>query len=244
MLKRSIKVFSLLIISLTLSMQTVFASSSDMEIVKKDIYNHLINWDTEFEISYFGSDIIDVIRDVAAKDDYLSKSLTSLIVKGNSNKAKVIAGYRTTKEQEKCVDDEIKKVVDNIISTDMSDFDKVKAINDYLVHRYDYDNTLQSNNSYLALTTGSTTCQGYSMTAYKMFNMAGIENRIVLGTLNDISHGWNEVKVNGKWYNIDITNNDYLGNYKFFLKSDELLKANGFKWDHDKEYEPCNEDYA
>ena len=244
MIKNSIKlIISLLIISV-LNIPYVNAYAIDIEEVKMNIYNHLINWDTEFEIDYDNSeDVIDLIRNSAAKDDYLNKSLIGLEVRVCGDEMKVTPKYRTSKDQEKYIDDEIDKIINNLIDKDDSEYNKVKIINDYLVKRFEYDNSLKSNNAYLALTTNTTTCQGYAMTAYKMFKKANIENRIVLGTINNIPHGWNEVKINGKWYNIDITNNDYTGSYKFFLKSDTTFMNNGFKHDSENSYEPCNEDY-
>ncbi len=242
MLKKSIKIFSSAVIALLLSSQTVFAA--DMRTLEDDIYNHLSSWDTQFKIPYYNSDIIQTIRDSASRDDYLNISLTGLQIKSNGRSAVVNVVYRTTKEEEEYVDSEIIDAVNSIINVNMSEFDKVKAINDYLVQRYDYDDTFVSNNSYLALTTGKTTCQGYAMTAYKMFKEAGLESRIVLGSIDGTPHGWNEVKVDGKWYNIDVTNNDSLGSYKFFLKSDKTLEESGFSWDSDYTYEPCDEDYV
>lgn len=243
MSRKSIKFLSVSLILITLNIQSVFASVSDTNNLKEDIYNHLENWDTQFEIPYFNYDVIDIIRSSASKDDYLSRSLIGLRVKGDGDKAEVTAKYRTTKSEENYIDNEIKTVSSNIINSNMSDYGKVKAVNDYLVNRYDYDYSLKSNNSYLALTTGKTTCQGYSMTAYKMFNMVGIQNRIVIGSLNGSPHAWNEVKVDGNWYNIDITNDDAVGSYKYFLKSDKTFISNGFEKNSETEYEPCNEDY-
>lgn len=243
MSRKSIKFLSVSLILITLNIQSACASVSDTNNLKEDIYNHLENWDTQFEIPYFNYDVIDIIRSSASKDDYLSRSLIGLRVKGDGDKAEVTAKYRTTKSEENYIDNEIKTVSSNIINSNMSDYEKVKAVNDYLVNRYDYDYSLKSNNSYLALTTGKTTCQGYSMTAYKMFNMVGIQNRIVIGSLNGSPHAWNEVKVDGNWYNIDITNDDAVGSYKYFLKSDKTFISNGFEKNPETEYEPCNEDY-
>ncbi|WP_294407247.1 transglutaminase-like domain-containing protein [uncultured Clostridium sp.] len=242
-MKKSFKMIAAVLTVVVLSIQGVSAVTRNMTNIKDDIYDHLENWDKEFKISYFGSDIIDVIRESAAKDDYLSKSLISLRVRGHGNTAYVTAEYRTSKEEEEYVDSTLKNITAQIINENMNDYDKVKAINDYLTGRVDYDDTLQSNNAYLALTTDKTTCQGYAMTAYKMFKMAGINNKIVLGTIDGVAHGWNEVQVGGKWYNIDITNNDATGSYMYFLRSDDFLKNKGFKWDDEQEYMPCAEDY-
>ena len=246
MTKKSIKLLisMLIIISITLPYKTVFALN--MKEVKTDIYNHLINWDTEFEVSYDDDndqDVIELILNSAAKDDYLKKSLIGLEVLTSRSKLKITAKYRTTKDQEKYISDEIDMIINSLINNNSSDYEKVKAINDYLVKRFEYDTNLQSNNAYLALTTNNTTCQGYSMVAYKMFEKAGIETRMSFGTLDNTPHGWNQVKVNGKWYNIDITNNDSTNSYKFFLKSDTTFMNIGFKQDSENSYEPCYEDY-
>jgi transglutaminase/protease-like cytokinesis protein 3 len=72
------------------------------------------------------------------------------------------------------------------------------------------------------------------MTAYKMLNYAGIENRIIVGKIKDIPHSWNCVKVDGKWYQLDITNNDSTEKNKYFLVGDNTLIANNYVWDKNK----------
>jgi transglutaminase/protease-like cytokinesis protein 3 len=64
------------------------------------------------------------------------------------------------------------------------------------------------------------------MAAYRMFTEAGLEARIISGIGNGASHAWNIVKVEGKWYNIDLTWDDPLSyngeavlTYDYFLKN-------------------------
>jgi len=78
----------------------------------------------------------------------------------------------------------------------------------------------------------SSTCQGYMSLAYKMFTEAGIPSRIITGTGNKDSHGWNIVYLEGKWYNIDCTWDDPItlnGKdviiYDYYLKSEEEFKG-------------------
>jgi glucan-binding YG repeat protein len=123
----------------------------------------------------------------------------------------------------------------------MSTYDKIKTINKYLIDRYEYDNTFVSNNVYSALTTGKTTCQGYAMTTYKMLDLAGVENKIIVGDLEGVAHGWNLVKIKGNWYHLDVTNNDVTDN-KYFLKNDSTLINDGFTWD-ENDYPICDENY-
>ena len=227
-----------LIIISAIGGQPVLAADYDLNT---SVYNHLENWDTEFQIDYYNSDVLDVVKDIAKKDDYLTRSLRKLVYERVGDKATVKVTYLTTKEQEEYINNELTKIVNSIITNDMSDFDKIKTINKYIVDRYAYDDSLVSNNVYSALTTGKTICQGYAMTAYKMLNLAGIENKIIIGDLDGVAHGWNLVKLNGKWYHLDVTNND-VANNKYFLKNDKALRNDGFTWEAN-DYPICDENY-
>ena len=61
-----------------------------------------------------------------------------------------------------------------------------------------------------ALLEGVTVCAGYSKALCYILNKAGIECRYIAGDVNDPksrnnAHAWNQVKINGKWYNTDLT---------------------------------------
>lgn len=228
-----------LIIICGINGQSVLATDYDLNT---EVYNHLENWDAEFKIEYYNKDALDVVNDIAKKDDYLTRSLKRLEYRREGHSATLKVTYLTTKEQEEYIDTELTKIVNSIIKNNMSNYDKIKTINKYLIDRYEYDNSFVSNNAYSALTTGKTTCQGYAMTAYKMLNLAGIENRIMVGDLDAVPHGWNLVNLNGYWYHLDITNNDAVGSNKYLLKSDEYLRSNGFTWEAN-DYPTCDENY-
>ena len=69
-------------------------------------------------------------------------------------------------------------------------------------------------------------CNGYAMATFYLCNKAGVETRFIRGIGgNDtkVNHAWNAVKIDGKWYNIDVTWDDKGGfgiSYEYFLKSD------------------------
>lgn len=66
-----------------------------------------------------------------------------------------------------------------------------------------------------------TVCIGYAMAFERCMTALGIKSKIILGEANFITksknlpwegnHAWNEVEINGKWYNIDVT---WLSTYK------------------------------
>lgn len=208
-----------------------------------NVYEHLKNWDSDFKMDYFDSDIVDVIRNEAKKDDYVYMSVIGLSCRKQRGFTNVEVKYRTTKEQELYIDNEINNIIKTIIKDNMTEYDKVYAINQYIVNRFEYDNSLSNDTSYLALVNNTTTCQGYSLTAYKMFKAAGIESKIIVGQINGVNHGWNLVKVSGNWYHIDITNNDAVRENKYFLRSDNFLKSEGFTWEAD-DYVQIPYDYS
>lgn len=87
-------------------------------------------------------------------------------------------------------------------------------------------------------------CEGYSCALSQLLNFLNIENNIVIGGskgTKSITHVWNQVKINGKWYNCDVTNDnenikegrtlDYclLSDEDFFLY--EALSKNARKCD-------------
>lgn len=154
--------------------------------------------------------------------------------KGKTATLTFSATYRTTLKQEKAVDDKIKSLLKSWKLEDASDYEKVKKVHDYIINRVAYDQTYQKYSAYDALINKSSVCEGYATAAYRLFTELGLESRIITGGAGvnkPIAHAWNIVKVDGQWYNIDLTWDDPITNtgeqiltYDFFLKSDEDFK--------------------
>lgn len=51
-------------------------------------------------------------------------------------------------------------------------------------------------------------CEGYAKTFSLLLKKAGIKNNYVIGSSRNVTHAWNQVCINDKWYNVDITWND------------------------------------
>ncbi|MBQ5314507.1 MAG: hypothetical protein J6J52_00615, partial [Oscillospiraceae bacterium] len=110
-----------------------------------------------------------------------------------------------------------------------SDFDKVKAIHDYIVQNtvFSKDNKYSAY-AYGPLVAGVGQCEGYAKAMTYALTYFGLENVRMTGTKYDgLSHAWNKVKVSGKWYNIDATWDEYYTEksskavrYTFFLIPD------------------------
>ena len=225
---------------LTAFSTSAFASSNSE--LENNIYNHMVNRDEEFYFTYYSDSALNLLQDAAKKDDYLERSISVYKTLKCGHLYKAEMQYRTTKEQEEYIDSELERISNNLIDKRMSAEEKVKAVNNYIVKIYKYDDTLKSDNVYTALTTKTTICQGYAMTAYKMFKLLGIDCRIISGEHDGISHAWNLVKINGKWYHLDITNNDNIVRDRYLLKGDSFMRTNKYVWDSTN-YPECPANY-
>lgn len=131
----------------------------------------------------------------------------------------------------------------------MDEATKVKALHDYLCNTVVYDGIYEGNafmTPHFAGTVifdGHGVCDGYAEAFKILCNGAGIECNVVYGKSGDTGHAWNQVKINGRWYNMDVTWDDtmYPDNrisYDYYCKSDSA-----FYRDHTPEAgcktEPC-----
>lgn len=143
------------------------------------------------------------------------------------------------KKNRVALDAKVKKIVASINKPGLSDLDKVKAVHDYIVLNTAYDYTNQqkktipadSYTAHGALLGGIAVCDGYTKAAQLLLNKLGVENHYVVGNIADGLHSWNQVKLNGNYYFMDVTWNDPVPNkpgtvaYDYFLvTSDQLRK--------------------
>ncbi|WP_274648718.1 S-layer homology domain-containing protein [Paenibacillus humicola] len=145
----------------------------------------------------------------------------------------VVKDSRTAAVYEKA-----KAVLAEIIRPGMSDYEKELAIHDYLLLHvaYDYDNYVRntvpedSYTIYGAMIKGIAVCQGYAYAAQLLLEMAGIETHLVTGTAGGVAHAWNKVKIDGDYYNLDVTWDDPVPDvagrvaYGYFNVTDEELR--------------------
>lgn len=150
----------------------------------------------------------------------------------------------------------IEGILAKIITPGMSDLQKVLAIHDYIINntKYDYENYLNNTvprQSHLAvgpLMYGVAVCDGYARAFKLLCEFVDVECVFVMGSswLGG-GHAWNQVKVGGKWYNIDVCWDDPDSSeptleYEDFLVSDERFYKNHVK-DRYTEYYTCGEDH-
>ena len=134
----------------------------------------------------------------------------------------------------------IDKKIDEIVAgikPEMSDLEKVLYVHDWLCINAEYDDARLANGtmprtSYdirgiLLYEIG--VCQSYTWTFDYIIERFGIP--CINVTSDDMNHTWNQVKVGGYWYNMDITWDDPvddkigLARHYYFLCSDSVFKS-------------------
>ena len=247
---------------------TGYANQTGNEhIFVNDVRNAMLDGLTEIELRFVGKvenmewfteDAIDMVYEIDDKRtssdyDYLRYKTNSIYAHivgfGNVLTVTYEFEYNETAKETLQVDETIKKLFEKWELNNKTDYEKIKKIHDYIIQNASYDTDTENYSAYDNLINKRSTCQGYMSIAYKMFTEAGIPCRIITGTGNKDSHGWNIVQLDGKWYNVDCTWDDPLtsdgksiSTYDYFLKSDKDFK--GHKRDDEFQNEDFNKNYV
>lgn len=143
--------------------------------------------------------------------------------------------------KEKYLESAKQKIIESL--NGYSKYDQIKYIHNWLIDNLKYDTTYKKediHNVYGALAKREVVCEGYARTLKYLLDGLEIENVLVSGTATNSnnsteSHAWNYVKLNDKWYAIDVTWDDPIIKgggvlsdklrYQYFLKgADNFLK--------------------
>ncbi|MGI6329862.1 MAG: transglutaminase domain-containing protein [Bacilli bacterium] len=175
----------------------------------------------------------------------------NLVYYTNSNTNQVIKidfKFNVDEKEKEKRQEEIDQVVKEIlapINKEMTEYDQVKYIYDYIIDNTIYDYQAPDNqNIYSVLINGRSVCAGYARTFQYLMNKLDIFNLYVTGTTTTednqtLGHAWNLVRLDNQFYNIDSTwgnsifiTDQSLNNYKnyhyFNVTSEEIKKTHIF----------------
>ncbi|WP_123039251.1 Ig-like domain-containing protein [Cohnella candidum] len=217
-------------------------TAADKTEFQNKLYAGLLQRPATYTITYTGgqlpsADVGTILGAIFDSDNYLyysSKSYKySWTNTANSSTYTFSFTYWESKTQADAVEAKVNEVLGTIITAGMNDFQKEKAIHDWIETNLAYDTSLVQHSAYAGLFGNKkTVCQGYALLAYKMLSKAGIENKIIEGVANKQLHTWNLVKLDGSWYHLDTTWDDPVPDvagrivYDYFNLTDTEIKAN------------------
>lgn len=222
--------------------------------LKSRIENAWKNLDDEIDISDFNLRTIDEVKQyiIPVYKAMLNENPEYFYVAGGFSYSTQVLNpsYRFSKSDIPLLTQKFNAAVDKALecvdTSTMDDIDIALALHDYLVLNadYDYDTLINSNDNhptsfsaYGVLVEKTGVCQSYMLAYNLLLERCGIEVGIVNGP--DINHIWNLVKIDGEYYQVDVTwddptspgignSRDGVSSYKYFLGSDELFATDGY----------------
>lgn len=149
------------------------------------------------------------------------------------------------------------ELVYDIMQNNKTDFERERALYEAICLSCSYDHesldtglTNEGQTPYGVLIEHKAVCGGYAGTFHIGLCMMGIENRLITGMTTEGLHAWNQVCLDGEWYQVDVTWGDkdsddaaYAFSYKYFNRTSEWMSTT-----HDVRGEDCqgtkyNEEY-
>ncbi len=120
-------------------------------------------------------------------------------------------------------------VLDHYCSGDMSPYEKIYNVYNYICQSVTYDWSVQptgwdgvsigyGQTAYEALCQEKAVCAGISEAVDYLLYRTNIPCITIVGTLNGIPHSWNAVKLDNYWYYLDATSDLGSSYYNYFLK--------------------------
>lgn len=134
--------------------------------------------------------------------------------------------YFASAAQEKELDTTVTKLLNSLNLSGKSEYEKIKAVYDYVCQNitYDYANLedetyLLKHSAYAALVNKTAVCQGYATLIYRLLLASGVDVRVIPG-LDEAGYGhaWNIVKIGEVYYNLDATWDAGYDEYLWFLR--------------------------
>ncbi|MGE8037068.1 transglutaminase domain-containing protein [Lysinibacillus sp. NPDC093692] len=205
------------------------------------MYAYYSSFSPTFEIQYKGNtqrieQLVEEAYEIAIKrDDYVYGHISkhSIRFEYGGRAAKVFGeqSYLMTPEQSGYVEMNVQEVVASIDKQSLSNVEKVRAVNDYIVANTAYTDQTNSSphSAYTVLAEHGGVCQGYALLAHSMLQKLGIETKYIVGYVGQEGHAWNLVKLDGQWYHLDTTWNDPVPDrkgavrYQYFLVDDRTM---------------------
>lgn len=221
--------------------------SEDEALVCKQLYSGIVNFDDVIRIkrgTVSSEEICDLIVMCVTSSpeiDYLDPNY-SVTVDGDGFVTEVDVTYtfapNAVQGRRRIYREKLEEICGGI-DPDWSDYDKFKYIHDSIINSCRYEeNDPDAYTAYGCLVKGTAVCEGYSKAMMLACDLAGIECLPVVGQGIDDEGGtqghiWNKVKLDGKWYNTDLTWDDPIFHgaedyirYDFFAVTDEINDKN------------------
>ena len=201
--------------------------------------NHLLNCTEKITWKSNNKKVVTVTATGKWKAKKKGRTRVTATVNGKKYSYAIVVMKSTIKNR-------VKQVKKQIIKKNMTDYDKVRTVHDWMIKnvKYDYSNYLKGKVPFVdhfaegSLLNKKAVCDGYANGFRVLMDGLKIKCKVVVGSAEGGGHAWNMVKLDGKWYHVDVTFDDPIINgsnkntkpyYGYFLKSSKTMKKD-HKW--------------
>ena len=147
---------------------------------------------------------------------------------------KIVPSYLET-DNYNAVYQDLMNQIDEIVSgvnENWSDAEKALYLHEYMAVHFDYDHDEYTDSAlmelqhtaYGMLKNGKAVCEGYAWLYDILLHRVGVDAMLLESI--EIGHGWNLVKIDDKWYHVDVTWDDSYDTHPGMVKHDYFLKDN------------------
>ena len=208
-----------------------------VHLVKGDVYRQVLCNTVESPISWKSS-----------KKSVATVNANGVVKARKKGKTRITAITRngkysyTVKVYKKTVKQRVKQIGNEEAIKEKTNFERIKSVHSWMIKniQYDYKNYLKGRipkASYTvkgALLKKLCVCAGYAKAFKKLMKAYHIPCKVVSGKAGGGGHAWNMVKLDGKWYHVDVTwddpiieerNDNTKVYYTYFLKSTKYMMA-------------------
>lgn len=217
-----------------------------IEELKKYYYSILNSGMSEVSF-YCEEDYPNCIKDIASisNDSNLLSTLNNYVHPYNSfkyistniydNKVTIKITHNYDKRMIYDINNKVNQIISKYITPNMNDKEKIRVIHDYIINTTKYDKNKSENShlAYGALLEGLAICSGYTDAMSIFLYKLNIPNYKISDM--DEEHIWNLVKLDDKWYHLDLTWDDPINDltdvlsHKYFLITTDELNRNDQK---------------
>ncbi|WP_270844864.1 transglutaminase domain-containing protein [Thomasclavelia ramosa] len=214
-------------------------SSKEKEIYE-NIYNCILDNAKKVTISSNDYELVQKINDYVLYDHPGIYYLDYFELQNQVDICNYIPSYSYSKSERDTLTAQLESVRDelvNSISSESSDYDKLKKIYQFVIEKCRYvDNAKDNQYITSSLIYGETVCSGYVKAIQYLAEAVGIKSAYIVGkeigaSDDEAYHAWNLIYLDDDYYYLDATWGDYdsegnifaMMNY-FMFDSDDMLK--------------------
>lgn len=203
---------------------------SKYTLLVKESYQLYMNTNASGTIKWSSSN--SKVVTVSKKGKLTAKKAGTVTITATLNKKKYRCKITVLS---RTVENRIKQVESNYALQNATDYEKIYAVNMWLIYNVKYDHSLKARTVKEALLQGKAVCQGYALAFTEFMDYFKIPNKYIVSYSMD--HAWNLVQINTKWYHVDTTNNHPGRPFNYFLETDaEMERYNYYGY---YTYEAC-----